>query len=134
MFEKRKRQVFDTAKAAGMIDQGEEFRTAFICQTVASPVLLSPIVTMFISGQRLVITTAQHVYTLEVSKWSTKKPTGLISKHVLGSVPATKKALSLQIDDDEKLYAYLFQFGDMKEVADQITGGSATAQAAPPTA
>ena len=121
MLEKRKQKVFDEAKAAGYVDQSESLRTAFICQTWASPVVLTPFVTMFVSEQRLVAATDQgNVYTLAVNKWRTTKPEGVISKHPVGSVRATKTALSLQIGDEEKLYAYLFQFAPMNEIAELL--------------
>ena len=50
MFEKRKQKVFEAAKEQGLIEQDETFRKAFIRQTFASPLVLSPMVTMFISG------------------------------------------------------------------------------------
>lgn len=130
MFEKRKSKVFESAKAEGFIDQDETMRKAFICQTFASPLVLTPLVTMFISDQRVVFATDRNAYTVSVSKWKTTKPTGLVSKHALGSANATKKALSLQIDGEEKLYAFLFQFGDMKEIAALINGDGERAPAA----
>ena len=75
----------------------------------------------------MVIATDSNAYTIEVSRWRTTKPTRLVSKHALGSVPTTRRALSLQIDDEERLYAFLFQFADMKEIAALINGGEGRA-------
>ncbi len=132
MFEKRKRTVFETAKSEGLIEADEELRTGFICQTFASPLVLSPIVTMFVAGQRMMFATDRNVYTIEVSKWRTSKPVGVVSKHALGSTTATKRPLSLQIEGEEKLYAFLFQFADMKKIEAAInSGGSAVGEIAP---
>lgn len=132
MFEKRKRKVFEAAQAKGFIDGDEKLQTAFICQTFASPLVLTPLVTFFVAGQRMALTTDRHVYTLKLSKMQTTKPVARISKRALGTTSATKKALSLQLEGEEKLYAYLFQFGDMKKIAEVVNGGELEAAAAMP--
>lgn len=130
MFDKRKHKVFEAAQEKGFVDRDEKLQSAFICQTFASPVVLTPMVTFFVAGQRMALVTDRNVYTLKVSKMQTTKPTGLISKHALGSASATKKALSLQLEGEEKLYAYLFQFGDMKKIAESVNGGELRGAAA----
>jgi hypothetical protein len=123
MLEKRKQRIFDKTQEAGYIDQAETLKTSLICQTFASPVVLTPLVTVFVSDQRYVAQTDQgNVYTIAMNKWSSAKPMGVVSKHALGSIEATKTALSLQIDGEEKLYAYLFQFAPMKEIVEAING------------
>lgn len=118
MFEKRRQQIMSNAQEKGLIDAGETPQAVTYCTKFASPVVLSPMVTMFVGGPCAVVATDKTIYTLKMSPFSAKKPTEVLTKHEIGSVPVTKTALGLQVGSDPKVYPFLFEFAPRNEIVE----------------
>ena len=87
-------------------------------QTLLSPVVVPVIGSLpFVTRPRAVIATERSIVTVQLSSWSDCVIVRLVSCYPCGSVPVYVSDWALKIADDEKVFALLTTFRDMKAVA-----------------